>query len=128
MPTQPTLQLAHLLPQQPTLLQTNVHFLVLKVPYSATISASQQFTCQPNPPKEYHLHRFYTKTLSWHNIYLLTAQHVWWLFVQAVLQGLFMELIMKSDTDVADLGTFYLLVHSATNTEICKLLTYPRHN
>lgn len=41
-PTQPILQPACLLPQQPTLLQPNVHFLILKVPHSARNSVPQQ--------------------------------------------------------------------------------------
>lgn len=38
-----------------------------------------------------------------------------------------MELLMKLDTNAADLETFYLLAGSATNTDISKLPTNPRH-
>lgn len=116
-PTQPALQPACLLPQQPTLLQPNVHFLILQVPHSARNSVPQQFTCQTAPPRST-IHTFCTKAFSWHNAYLLITQHFWWLIVQVVLQGLFMELPMKLHTDAADLGTFYLLVDSATNRNL----------
>lgn len=100
----------------------NVHLLIPKVPYSATNSAPQRFTCQTTPPKEI-LHQNFqlAQRISVNYTTFLVA------FCSRCVARPFMELPMKSRTDAADLGTFYLLADSATNTEICKLLTYPRH-
>lgn len=55
-------------PKHSTLLQANLPFLILEVPYPRTAPAPLQSTCQIAPRTEHNLPNVFIATVSWHEL------------------------------------------------------------